>query len=193
MYLVRRTRPRSIVSLQPVEHLLREHALHRRMLAVLECIAERVECGDRFPAADVAMALTYFREFLDRVHHGKESEVLFPAVVMSGGDETAESIGALLADHDTNKLLLHSLTLFWEPGDLLPAERHGFADLVRTYAQRLRRGMHREESELFPLVLELPGDDCEQLLDDLERAGTGHRPMGFWLAEAARLESRYAG
>ncbi len=170
---------------------MREHELTRRMLRVLEQISGRVSLGCRFPADDVAITLTYFREFLEQVHHAKESDHLYPAAMMSGTEDCAESIGSLMASHDDSKMLLHSLTLFWEPGDLLDEERTGFCDLATTYCSRLRQHIEMEEERLFPFADQLEVDEQARLTKEFQSIGAGHRPMSFWQGEAARLETAY--
>ena len=56
---------------KPLDVLLDEHALHRRLLAVFERIARSIDAGAAFPAADVAVVLGYLREFVERLHHQK--------------------------------------------------------------------------------------------------------------------------
>ena len=62
----------------PVDVLLAEHALHRRMLAVFERIARVVESGAAFPSNDVASVLGYLREFVELVHQRRESRTIYP-------------------------------------------------------------------------------------------------------------------
>ena len=45
-----------------IDVLLQEHALHRRMLTVLERIAVFVEHGGTFPSDDVARVVRYLRD-----------------------------------------------------------------------------------------------------------------------------------
>ncbi len=161
------------------------------MLTVLEQIAGKVSLGCLFPADDVATTLTYFREFLEQVHHTKEGHHLYPAAMMSGSEDCAEFIGNLMAGHDESKMLLHSLTLFWEPGDLLEEERTGFSDLAMTYCCRLRNHMEMEEERLFSFANCLEEEEQARLSKEFMSIGAGHRPMNFWQAEASRLEAIY--
>src|SRR5690606_1190335 len=115
----------------------------------LDRIAARIDAGAAFPAADVARVLGYFREFGETVHHRREDEYVYALAMAHGDDRLAEAVGRLIADHEETRELLYSLTLFWEPGELLPEERRGFCAMARAYASRLRRHMDREERLLF--------------------------------------------
>ncbi len=176
---------------RPVDVLLEEHRLTRRSIGVLHRLADRVEAGDPFPAADVAVVLNFFREFVELVHHQKESAVFYPFAAMTGGDDAAESVGELIADHDESKTLLHSLTVFWEPTDLLADERKAFAEVARAYGGRLLRHMETEEEFLFPSAASIPGDDRIKFLEEFEEIASGHRTAGDWEPEIARLERMY--
>lgn len=181
---VRRTRP------TPLEDLEREHSLVRRALEVLERIAGHVEADLPFPADDVVVLLRFFREFVEGVHHRKETEVLYPAAVMVGGDACAECAGLLVRSHEDTRALLHSLILFWEPeGGLLEVERRGFVVTCRAYAMRLLRHMETEEEQLFRTIRQgMPPDDQMVMAMEfarMDRAGAAGRK---WLAAVQELE-----
>lgn len=180
------------VSQQPVGELLREHDLTRRMLTLLERVATRVELGLAFPVEDSALLLTFFREFVEFVHHAKEAEQCFPAVTMHGADELAELVGELVADHEASKTLLHALVLFWEPGELRDDERDSFVEFARTYAARLRRHMAIEEQLLFPAIEALPQPLVDAIATEFTRVGSERRRAASWEREVAALERRYA-
>ncbi len=179
---------RLIVTETPVDLLLHEHRLHRRALTLLEETAQRVERGGVFPAADVAILLMYFREFLEAVHQRRESEWFFPAAVMYGPDSAAEWVGRIVGEHEENKLLLRSLMMFWGPGDLLDEERTGFVQLVRTYVCRLRRHLDQEERRLFPVARLIPRAEQEAMGEQFAAIGTQRRTIAQWTREVERLE-----
>lgn len=175
----------------PVTLLKHEHATTRRMLGVLLGVAQRIQDGADFPSADVALVLTFFREFVEQVHHQRENLVLYPFAAMVGGEDSAEAVGQLMADHDETKVLLHSLTVFWEPNGLLEEECKAFAELARRYARRLDAHMEIEERVLFPVSTEIPGDEAIRLLEEFEQIGAGRRSCDDWNTELERLELAY--
>lgn len=175
----------------PVDVLAAEHALTRRMIRVLTELSARVEAGEPFPAGDVATVLNYFREFVELAHHRKESIVFYPFAAMVGGEDAAESVGELIADHESSKLLLQSLCVFWEPDGLLDEERRAFAEVARTYGARLSRHMDIEEQLLFPVASSVPGDEQIRLIEELESIGGTQKPAEHWLTQVDRLERTY--
>lgn len=178
---------------RPTDTLRAEHAITSQGLAVLKAIAEHVCSGGAFPAADVAAVLRFLREFLLAVHLRKESDVVCPAVAMSGDERAATLVGDLVRMHDEVGELLHSLVLFWEPvGELTPAERHGFAETAATLVARVQRMQELEEREVFPICeATVPADDllgfCAQFAG-LERA---RGSAAAWRPRLAALAQRW--
>ena len=180
-----------VVTVSPVEELREEHTLARRMLGVLECIQSGVRCGLPFPAEDVAEVLTFFREFVETVHHGKENGAIYPLALTHGDDDAAQVVGELIADHDDTRDLLRSLMLFWEPGPLLDDERDGFCELAATYASRLRRHMQLEEDVLFPQAQVMTEAEEARAVRVFRRAAATRRDAGWWRERITALEARW--
>lgn len=163
------------------------------MLTLLEAMACQVAIGCKFPSADVARVLRYFREYFEPVHHARECADIYPIVLMHGDESESELAGALIREHDDTKMLLHSLVLFWEPEDYLrPEERDAFADLVRTYSRRMRRHMQHEEEALFPAAVRVQTtEEAGQTEIDTERLDPGRARWKHWLTEAKELEAAH--
>ena len=156
------------LSQSPVDVLMREHDLTRRMLTVLERIATQVEVGVAFPAADTAKVLTFFRDYVEQVHHVKESRHCFPAATMLCRDAVAEAVGRLVAEHDEGKILLHSLTLFWEPGDLLILFSDGIHEALSTDDEEFG------EERLERVILGAKDEEPRQVRDRILHAVAEH-------------------
>jgi hemerythrin-like domain-containing protein len=142
---------------QAVAALAEDHALIRRMLAVLDALAAALRRIGPFPNDDVAALLRCFREFVDHGHQPFEAEILYPVVLAQGSTGDAALAGRLVADHEETRELLHALELLWEPrGELTTEERESFADVAHLFAVRLRRHLREEETRLFPLLAQQP-------------------------------------
>jgi hemerythrin-like domain-containing protein len=94
--------------------------------------------------------LFYIDEFPERLHHPKESRLLFPRVA-SAAPELAAVIGRLHADHAAGERrardLQHHL-LAWEL--LGESHRQTFVDAARSYIEFYLGHMHLEEREILP-------------------------------------------
>ncbi len=165
-----------------------EHDTVRRGLAVLERVCCHLDAGGQFPGKDVAEILTFLRDYMEHMHQGREERQLYPTVALLGPEETAELVGILIADHEENRTLLHTLQMFWEPtGELTEEERIGFADTSRVYIRRLLDHFAREERGLFGALQQLPADERMRLA---EGAGICARKRD-WVRRVARLERAY--
>jgi hemerythrin-like domain-containing protein len=144
--------------------LLNEHAALRAMLQSILLMLDRGpgDAPERF--FDVLRAmLFYIDEFPEKLHHRKESELLFPAVLRWAPD-LAPTISRLERDHaqgeSQNRALQHAL-LGWE---MLGESRAGaFAGAARDYIAAYFEHMHAEEAIVFPAARKVlaPADWAE--------------------------------
>jgi hemerythrin-like domain-containing protein len=178
---------------RPTDTLRTDHVAARQALRVLRGIAMSQRQGQHFPAADCALLLRFLREFLVGVHWKKESEVVWPALAMRGDEQAAESVGELFRLQEEFTELLHSLVLFWEPADLSPLERAGFADTALALTARLERMLALEETELFAACdAAVPPDDQLDWLAQFASCEQGRSAVRDWQPQLAKLAERWA-
>jgi hemerythrin-like domain-containing protein len=128
-----------------------EHAALAAMLRSLIMMVERGPGDASEQYFDVLRAmLFYIDEFPERLHHPKESELLFPKVARVA-PQTGAAIAQLEKDHDRGegavRELQHQL-LAWELlGD---ARRADFEQAARSYVHFYLDHMHLEEKEILP-------------------------------------------
>ncbi len=148
-----------------------EHAALAAMLRSLRAMVERgpgsvpgnvVESKDYF---DVLRAmLFYIDEFPERLHHPKESDLLFPRVARMA-PETMETIVRLEQDHSTSEAdvrKLQHLLLAWEL--LGEARRADFEQAVYRYLDAYLKHMLLEETVILPAAIRVLNDaDWEEL------------------------------
>jgi hemerythrin-like domain-containing protein len=140
---------------------------HAAVAAVLRSLSMMIERGpqdqpERF--FDVLRAmLFYIDEFPERLHHPKESDLLFPKLVRVA-PELMPVIKRLEADHMAGEgrvRALQHLLLAWElVGDL---RRSAFTEAARDYVAFYLDHMRTEETQLLPAAEKLlaPGDWAE--------------------------------
>lgn len=165
---------------QAIEQLLSEHRTIEQLLGVLERVADRLDSKldvsiDLFPGI-----LEFSRSFTDGCHHGKEEEVLFPAMESHGVARSTGPIGVMLAEHDLGRRYVNALA---------EAARHyaqdsagsgaALAQSARGYATLVRQHIYKEDTVLYPMAiailseteLEAIGDQFEAL--ERDRLGPG--------------------
>jgi len=138
------------------------HEEHTALAAMLRSIGMMVERGpgqqsENFFEVLRAM-LFYIDEFPERLHHPKESELLFPRVARLA-PETKEAIARLDQDHAKGESAvreLQHLLLAWELiGD---ARRAAFDTAAKLYLAFYLEHMRLEETVILPAALRVLND-----------------------------------
>jgi hemerythrin-like domain-containing protein len=158
-----------------------EHASLAAMLQSMRMMVERGPSDDRRNFFDVVRAmLFYIDEFPERLHHPKESNLLFPKVVKAA-PKVMGAIDKLERDHMYSEKAardLQHLLMAWE---LLGAtRRQAFEEAFKKYVDFYLEHMHLEETVILPEAERCLNDEDWALLDKAfaENADplTGHYP-----------------
>jgi hemerythrin-like domain-containing protein len=128
-----------------------EHQALAAMLRSLSMLLTQSRREGKMPDFDVLRAmLFYVDEFPERLHHTKESQLLFPKV-LARCPELKEVIDRLEADHGHGEAAMrsleHSLLAFEVLGE---PRRAGFEAAVEKYIDNYLRHMALEESDIMP-------------------------------------------
>lgn len=158
-----------------------EHASLAAMLQSMRMMVERGPGDDRRIFFDVVRAmLFYIDEFPERLHHPKESNLLFPKVVKAS-PQVMGAVDKLERDHLYSEKAardLQHLLLSWEL--LGPMRRQAFEDAFKKYVDFYLEHMRLEETVILPEAERCLSDADWQLLDRAfaENADplTGHYP-----------------
>lgn len=144
-----------------------EHMALSAMLQSLHLMIRQGPQGDgrRFFDSVRAM-LFYIDEFPERLHHPKESDLLFPRVARRA-PETMQAIARLEQDHLQGEAAvreLQHLLLAWEL--LGEGRRAEFTEAYARYATFYREHMRLEETEILPAAERLLDADDWRELDE---------------------------
>ncbi|HEU4369383.1 MAG TPA: hemerythrin domain-containing protein [Methylomirabilota bacterium] len=129
-----------------------EHRVILHGLRSLEVAAERLGAGQALPPGLWDEMLGWFRAFADRMHHAKEENLLFPAMIKAGVPPRGGPIDVMLDEHAEGRALLAAMATG------TGAER---AARARRYVRLLCDHIDKENGLLFPLadaVLDARGD-----------------------------------
>jgi hemerythrin-like domain-containing protein len=143
-----------------------EHQALAAMLRSLLMLIQRSHATGRPPPFDVLRAmLFYIDEFPERLHHPKESNLLFPRV-RERSPELAPLIDSLEADHARGEQSVHELQHRLVAYELLGASRRdAFETSAQRYVDAYLRHMALEESTILPAARSAFTDDDWQRLD----------------------------
>jgi hemerythrin-like domain-containing protein len=130
------------------------------MLKILEALRPLIAHGEELPLGDWNDILGFLSVFIDRCHHGKEGEVLFPAMLQVADHQTRALIAKSLADHDEGRRLVATLASAVGADDVTakePQQGRSFdatsADkTIDRYVALLRPHVASEETHLFPVA-----------------------------------------
>lgn len=174
-----------------------EHAALASMLRSLELMVERGPGDEPESFFDVMRAmLFYIDEFPTRLHHPKESELLFPRVA-GLAPETQALIARLETDHANGEREvreLQHLLLAWE---LVGSERRpAFTAAATQYLEFSREHMRLEETVILPTALQVLSaadwkeldvafaTNCDPLTGKYQRDPTYDRLVAFIVMRA---------
>ena len=128
-----------------------EHLSMAAMLRSMRLLVERGLEDDPKGFFDVLRAmLFYISEFPERLHHPKETTLLFPRVVRAAPD-TAAAVARLDRDHAYTEGAVHELMHLLLAWELLGESRQGaFVRAFMRYVDLYLAHMRLEEQEILP-------------------------------------------
>jgi len=147
--------------------ILDEHSALRAMLRSLTMMLDRGPMADKDQYFDVVRAmLFYIDEFPERLHHPKESLLLFPKVAQLA-PQTQDTLTRLEKDHvqgEAKVRELQHLLLAWE---LLGESRRAvFEQAARRYSGFYLEHIHQEETVILPAAQKFLTSTDWQVLDE---------------------------
>ena len=180
----------------PTEELKQEHEGILLMLKILDRVATKIESGEEADAAHLEKMVEFLRVFADRCHHGKEEDLLFPAMEKAGIPRERGPIGVMLMEHEEGRGHIRKMA------DALARNRKGeaaamkdFARGARQYFDLLTQHIQKENQVLFPMGDRVLSQDVQAKLAEgfekieEERIGKGTHERFHRLLE--ELEEKY--
>ncbi|HAR35847.1 MAG TPA: hemerythrin [Acidobacteria bacterium] len=139
--------------MKPTEELKREHQAIKLMLKIITEVARLLEAGQGVDLKDLNDILEFLKIFADRCHHGKEEELLFPALETVGIPRDRGPLGVMLSEHQSGRALIKDMDSALS-GMARGEERAGLnlARQARAYAELLTAHIDKEDNVLYPLA-----------------------------------------
>lgn len=140
--------------MQSIEDLKTEHEAVKITLRILDSICNAAEKAGEIPSPDhLAQLIEFFRTFVDKCHHGKEEELLFPALEEVGVSREGGPIGVMLKEHQQGRELvtkMNAALVQYSEGN-----REAVSNLIqhaRAYIVLLIQHIDKENNVLFPMA-----------------------------------------
>jgi hemerythrin-like domain-containing protein len=139
--------------MKATEDLIHEHTAVLVALKILDQVAAATAAGRQDAPAHLEQLLDFFKGFVDKCHHGKEEDVLFPELERLGVRREGGPIGVMLSDHELGRGHVRAL------GENLERLRRGEAkaaagivEHARAYRDMLQAHISKEYDVLFPMA-----------------------------------------
>ncbi|MGA1978531.1 MAG: hemerythrin domain-containing protein [Bacteroidales bacterium] len=139
--------------MKPTNDLKQEHKAIREMLKIMTIISGKIMQGSSADPAEIDTIVSFLRTFADKCHHGKEENVLFPAMVAKGIPAEQGPVAVMLYEHKIGRGLIEAIssyTLEFRKNNHESARL--IADSMTKYAVLLEDHIKKEENVLFPLA-----------------------------------------
>jgi hemerythrin-like domain-containing protein len=109
--------------------------------------------GGAVEVQHIDQLLEFFAVFVDKCHHGKEEELLFPALEAVGIRREGGPIGVMLEEHERGREYVRSMNTKLSEYRAAEAEAWaGFIREARGYIDLLDQHTHKEDTVLFPIA-----------------------------------------
>jgi hemerythrin-like domain-containing protein len=136
--------------------LMNEHRLIEKVLGSLETFASQVE-GRLEPERPVLADYgTFFREFADACHHGKEEDILFHRMTERGFPRESGPVAVMLYEHQVGRGYVSALRQVAEGiGPLSAEEARVVLENAGAFVPLLRGHILKEDRILYPMAVRL--------------------------------------
>jgi hemerythrin-like domain-containing protein len=141
------------VSMKATDELKKEHQGIELMLRVLQAIADKLGQGEHIGNEHLDGIMEFLSIFVDKCHHGKEEEFLFPALEATGVPRDGGPIGVMLSEHEQGRKLvarLKNAVTSHTSGDKTATS--AIRTAVDEYTALLTQHIEKENSVLFAMA-----------------------------------------
>lgn len=139
--------------MKATQQLKDEHEGIKIMLNILGQICFRLETKGDFDEKHFEGILEFLKVFVDKCHHGKEEDLLFPALEEAGIPKEGGPIGAMLEEHRLGRNYISAMS---EAFDGYKQKNKSFSQGIavngRDYIALLTNHIEKENSVLFVMA-----------------------------------------
>jgi Uncharacterized conserved protein len=149
--------------MKATQQLKDEHEGIKLMLKIMEKISKAIELGKELNVEHFGNVIGFLKGFVDKCHHGKEEDILFPALEEHGIPKEGGPIAVMLNEHQMGRELVKSLSKAFEElkaGN--KAATKGIVEASTGYVQLLRNHIEKENNVLFMMA--------DKVLDENEQS-----------------------
>jgi hemerythrin-like domain-containing protein len=164
----------------PTQDLKYEHEIVKHALKILGNLGDKVEAGDKPNTEHLTKILEFITEFVDKCHHGKEEDLLFPVMERARGAQVKPMISQMLLEHQQGRAFVKNMKQAladYQAGQTQAMAR--FIENARGYIGLLTSHIMKEDTILYGVADQsLTPKQQADLMEgfektELERTGPG--------------------
>lgn len=170
--------------MQATDLLKEEHQGVKISLRILEQLCAKLSASPDAQSAiyaeDFARLIEFFKVFVDKCHHAKEEEVLFPALVEKENSTATELVQVLLTEHTAGRKrvtnMAEALTRY-QDGD--KSAVFELCEAAGSYAKLLTEHIAKEDRDLYPIAdVQISARDQKEMVEVFENIETDRIGLG---------------
>ncbi len=134
------------------ENLKDEHKGINLMLNIMEGICKKLQEGERVDTSHLDNILEFLKIFVDKCHHTKEEEILFPAILKTKqGDTFKDSVDILNKEHTKGRRAVKNISNSISEYKKGKADISKMVESISKYTHHLRKHIDKENYFFFPI------------------------------------------
>lgn len=153
------------------EQLKDEHNAIKLMLRILERVCEKLESGEDVNPEHLGQILQFIKVFIDKFHHGKEENLLFPAMEKAGIPKEGGPIGVMLVEHNTGRDYVRGMSeavVEYKTGSRQVSSK--IVEDAKNYIKLLVQHIEKEDNILYQMAeMRLSEKKQEELLEEFNK------------------------
>ena len=139
--------------MKATQQLKDEHEGIKLMLTIIENISNDLREGNDLNKDHYAKIIEFVKGFADKCHHGKEEDILFPAMVNHGIPKEGGPIAVMLNEHQLGRGHIKSLSSAFEK--YIAGNKQEINNIISSsmsYVELLRNHIEKENNILFMMA-----------------------------------------
>lgn len=156
--------------MKAIQELMNEHEGIQVMLGILQSVTKKIVAGESVPKKELEGIMEFLTIFVDKCHHGKEEDFLFPALEAAGIARDGGPIGVMLQEHERGRRHIADMKKAFGDFTLSGIKTAALQESVEEYVSLLNQHIFKENNVLFPMAEQvLSVNDGDNLYDNFEK------------------------
>lgn len=151
--------------MRATDTLRTEHRAVCLMLEIMEAVSVRITAGQSVQRQDLEDMIEFLKVFVDRCHHAKEEQILFPELELVGIPNNGGPISVMLAEHELSREYIRNINReLLNYGSADPLHLTEMTGNMRAYIELLNDHIRKENDVLFEMADKLLSEEVQESL-----------------------------